>query len=293
MSNTNSYSDSSEHFNEQKIRELYLIKNNSTNEIDKISDNELFDILKSNNNSENNTSLQNIFNPFPSLYAIRYNNSFTKNINAIEKKNKYLFKIKKILRGRKSKRDLNKKEHNKYDLDNILTKIQVHFFNFIINVSNDAIETILGKKNTFFYKFKKIDYNIKKKVNHGFITQLKSYTIKDILNKRISIKHSKIEDKNLNQKIYKIVCKLSKWLENFFNMNFLVLFNFYYSKEEPLKVIEYDGEKISLSDKTESFYYLLEKNKDYKKQLSDAAKIVYFNGYDSLINKNSFNIIKK
>ena len=125
------------------------------------------------------------------------------------------------------------------------------------------------------------------------MTQLKSYTIKDILNKRISIKHSKIEDKNLNQKIYKIVCKLSKWLENFFNMNFLVLFNLYYSKEEPLKVIEYDGEKISLSDKTESFYYLLEKNKDYKKQLSDAAKIVYFNGYDSLINKNSFNIVKK
>ena len=125
------------------------------------------------------------------------------------------------------------------------------------------------------------------------MTQLKSYTIKDILNKRISIKYSKIEDKNLNQKIYKIVCKLSTWLENFFNMNFLVLFNFYYSKEEPLKVIEYDGEKISLSDKTESFYYLLEKNKDYKKQLSDAAKIVYFNGYDSLINKNSFNIVKK
>ena len=142
MPNTNSYSDSSEHFNEPKIRELYLIKNNFTNEIDKISDNELFAILKSNNNSENNTS--------------RYNNSFTKNINAIEKKNKYLFKIKKILRGRKSKRDLNKKEHNKYDLDNILTKIQVHFFNFIINVSNDAIETILGKKNIFFYKFKKI-----------------------------------------------------------------------------------------------------------------------------------------
>lgn len=142
MSNTNSYSDSSEHFNEQKIRELYLIKNNSTNEIDKISDNELFAILKSNNNSESNTS--------------RYNNSFTKNINAIEKKNKYLFKIKKILRGRKTKRDLNKKAHNKYDLDNIHTKIQVHFFNFIINVSNDAIETILGKKNIFFYKFKKI-----------------------------------------------------------------------------------------------------------------------------------------
>ena len=125
------------------------------------------------------------------------------------------------------------------------------------------------------------------------MTQLKSYTIKDILNKRISIKHSKIEDKNLNQKIYKIVCKLSTWLENFFNMNFLVLFNLYYSKEEPLKVIEYDGEKISLSDKTESFYYLLEKNKDYKKQLSDAAKIVYFNGYDSLINRNSFNVEKK
>ena len=125
------------------------------------------------------------------------------------------------------------------------------------------------------------------------MTQLKSYTIKDILYKKISIKYSKIKDKNLNEKIYKIVCKLSKRLENFFNMNFLVLFNFYYSKEEPLKVIEYDGEKIPLSDKTESFYYLLEKNKDYKKQLSDAAKIVYFNGYDSLINRNSFNIKKK
>ena len=76
----------------------------------------------------------------------------------------------------------------------------------------------LGRKIFFFINLKK--FNIKKKVNHEFMTQLKSHTIKDILNKRISIKHSKIEDKNLNQKIYKIVCKLSTWLENFFNMNF-------------------------------------------------------------------------
>ena len=164
ISNINSYSDSFEHFNESKIREIQLIKKNSTNEIDSISDKGLFTILKSYTDSENNKSQQNIFNPFSSLYHIRLNNSFTNNLDSIEKKNKYLFEIKKHIRGRKTKRDLNKKEHNKYDLDNIITKIQVHFFNFVINICNDALETILGKKNTLSYNFKKIDYNFKKQL---------------------------------------------------------------------------------------------------------------------------------
>ena len=64
-------------------------------------------------------------------------------------------------------------------MDNILTKIQVHFFSFIIDIANDALFTEFKENNT--YNFKGIDYKIKTKFNHSLFEKYKKSRIKDIL----------------------------------------------------------------------------------------------------------------
>ena len=50
-------------------------------------------------------------------------------------------KLGKNKRGKKSER-INKKVHGAYDRDNILSKIQIHFLNFVIYFLNDCIQEL-------------------------------------------------------------------------------------------------------------------------------------------------------
>lgn len=60
-------------------------------------------------------------------------------------RNKNIFKVLSAKRGRKQE-GKRKKEHNKHSLDNILSKIQVHFLSFLINMVNDALKAEFGEK---------------------------------------------------------------------------------------------------------------------------------------------------
>ena len=73
-------------------------------------------------------------------------------------------------RGRKCKRE-NTKIHNKYDFDNLLTKIQVHFLKFVINLSNDALKTEFKIRTR--HNFKHISYKEKRNVNYDYFMLLK------------------------------------------------------------------------------------------------------------------------
>ena len=190
-----------------------------------------------------------------------------------------------INRGRKPTK-LNKKRHRNDDFDNLQTKIQVHFLSFIIDLSNDAKTTELGQKNKNF-SFKDISYKIKKKVSFKSCKQLKNSTIKDILQNEISSKYKHFE-KNINKEILNKLSQSSNWLNAFFNQKYLDIFIFYYNNEEPSKEFIIGGKKIVLSNKTKSFYNLLEKNKKIKDKLIDTVKSVYFYGYDAPIKNNSF-----
>ena len=66
---------------------------------------------------------------------------------------------------KKAKLFVNKK-HNRADFDNLQTKIQVHFINFLINFINDIAHTIFNSNNI---SFKDINYQAKKKINHSYI----------------------------------------------------------------------------------------------------------------------------
>ena len=198
-----------------------------------------------------------------------------------------LFKIEKNKkRGRKSRKK--KKFHLKSDFDNVLTKIQIHFLNFLINVSNDVLKATLTKNNLHF---KHINYNFKKKITYEHIKYLKTVPIKVLLEKDISSKYRKYS-KDFNSKILQQVIPSSKWLEEFFNMKYLSLFRIYYNNCKPLKQINFNGKNINLSLNTKSFFNLLKKNriKLMRAKIISTAQDAYFDGYQNMDAK--FHVIK-
>ena len=201
-------------------------------------------------------------------------------------------KLIKVQRGRKfeeleNNEYISKRKHKSKDFDNLQTKIQVNFINFIVDISNDALLAEFGKKIKK-YNFKDISYDIKKKVSFKFCDKLKNSIIKDILSEEISPKYKICDDKNINMKILNEVCKKSKWLNEFFNMKYLKLFEIYYNGEKPLKSFIFHHKNIVLSNKTKSFHDLLLKNEDDKTELIETANSVYFYGYNRLIGRGSF-----
>ena len=198
-----------------------------------------------------------------------------------------LFKIEKNKkRGRKSMKK--KKFHLKSDFDNVLTKIQIHFLNFLINISNDVLKATLTKNNLHF---KHINYNFKKQITYEHIKYLKTVPIKVLLEKDISSKYRKYS-KDFNSKILQQVIPSSKWLEEFFNMKYLSLFRIYYNNCKPLKQINFNGKNINLSLNTKSFFNLLKKNriKLMRTKIISTAQDAYFDGYKNMDAK--FHVIK-
>lgn len=188
-------------------------------------------------------------------------------------------------RGRKSnllglKTKKKRKNHSKSDFDNILTKIQCHFLNFFIALSNDVVKSICaGNKLTF----KPINYKCKKRVSYDYFNRLKGMKINQLLLEEISGKYK--SDKYINQEIYKKLILQYNCLAEFFNMRYLQLFSIYYNKLKPLKKMTFQNKVINLSSKTKSFYYLLRKNKEIKDTIISAAKDAYFNGQEDYTDK--------
>ena len=168
------------------------------------------------------------------------------------------------------------------DFENIQRKIQVHYISFLVSLANDKVEQFFGKKSK--YHFKDVKYELKKIVNHKNVEYLKSCKYSDIMQMKISPKNKKFgEDTNKN--IYLEITQLSKELKNFFDKNYLYIFQKYYLGLKPNeKEINYEGEKITLSAKTKGYYYLLKKN-GFSKKFNNIIKDVYFNGNNYLSDK--------
>lgn len=210
----------------------------------------------------------------------------------IKTKIKKLFSVEKPKKRRRGKQSIaiKRKIHNSSDFDNLQSKIQIHFISFIIHISNDALTSYFGRKKSLD-NFKDISHEIKKKINIKYCEDFKNSTIKDILLKPISPKYKRFEV-DINKNLLNKVCKQSTWLNKFFNMKYLKLFNIYYNKENPLKEYIFEGKRILLSGLTKSFYYLLKKNENLKSKLEETATSVYFYGYETLIGKDSFVVEK-
>ena len=271
-----------------------LVINEDKNSINNLTEND--SINYNDNYCINEFSLKSYYLPsVDDLKSINYDNSKSPNQiehidNQSHKSTSHLCPFNsrnKSKRGKKSK-GLRKFPHKRTDFDNLQRKVQVHFLTFIINLSNDVLMSVLGRKT--HYHFLQIDYDLKKQIRHDFVTKLQSSSIKEIFELKIS-PQKKPKNEYINFYTLNEVCKKSKLFKNFFNINYLEFFNnFYFNEAKYLDRIYFEGKKIIFSYQTKPFYGLLEKNQDDANLLIENAKIVYFYGYDSLINKNIFTI---
>ena len=204
-------------------------------------------------------------------------NSTTINFNVIHQN-----EIEKKPRGRKTppgRNGANRKRHGCSDEDNILTKIQVHFLNFVISFLNDIIFDYFKNKNIQLAKFA---HKIKSKVSSVHFTKMKNSTIYNMLEEfEISPKYK--TDKNINKKIVKYLEQIPLFNKLFW-MKFLDLFHRYYLNEtkELKKVFVFDRE-ITLLNGTESYYFLLKKNKSIKNEIIEITQKNYcFNNLDMI-----------
>lgn len=254
------------------LNNLEMDNNNNNYIIKGIPGIEIFGGIESEDMMEDRADNGNEENKKVALFTTRKNRLFK-----IEKNKK---------RGRKSMKK--KKFHLKSDFDNVLTKIQIHFLNFLINISNDVLKATLTKNNLHF---KHINYNFKKKITYEHIKYLKTVPIKVLLEEDISSKYRKYS-KDFNSKILQQVIPSSKWLEEFFNMKYLSLFRIYFNNCKPLKQINFNGKNINLSLNTKSFFNLLKKNriKLMRAKIISTVQNVYFDGYKNMDAK--FHVIK-
>jgi len=216
-------------------------------------------------------------------------NNFLSKINSFEENDKNLIYFSKIphfiqkikhFPGRKRKNQnviqVNIKRHGKESFDNIITKVQVHYITFIINLTNDVIISIFGKnskKNGLY--FTDIDYKIKKNTSFENMEKLKTQSIKDIL-LLPSSKKFRTKEEDYNKIIYHKLVNSSEILDELFNMNYKSLFRIYHNNAQPIKKIVIKQKEIELSYRTKPFFQLIEKNNDEMKELiAEFTKRVY------------------
>jgi len=202
------------------------------------------------------------------------------NIKRTKEKQIFMTKLMKSKRGRKSLNEIKIKVHTSSAFDNILSKVQTHFLNFIINLINDAAINLLhfNSKNLF----KKFDRHKKLKISSKYFNELKNSSIKDLLeNMGISKKYKKCE-RDINQKNLEKLIEYD-WFKNFFELRFLDLFFYYYNNEQPLKLVFINGITINLSEKTKSFYHLIQKYEESKEDIIRVTKMFYFDEKNNML----------
>jgi len=208
-----------------------------------------------------------------------------------------LFTTRKIKnRGRKiDNKNSKRKTHTSNFIDNTLCKLQIHFLNFLVNFSNDAIRTVFQKEQDIRnFKFKKIEHGIKRDIKSGTLSALMQNPISYVLRKKISNKYWKLsKNTDYNEQIYNQVIKVSKWLKNLFDMNYLGLFEKYYNQCIPFDSICFEGRTINFSKETKPFYSLYnELNLEMKGKIINIIKDLYLAKNKSSLKFQEFSLTK-
>ena len=95
-----------------------------------------------------------------------------------------------------------RREHTRLSTYNIITKIQTHFFTFIISFVNDSVKEICENQQIEFLNFA---HNEKRKVNFNYLNEIKNSTIEELIkNMNIFSKYT-IKDINTNKNNLKVL----------------------------------------------------------------------------------------
>ena len=102
------------------------------------------------------------------------------------------------------KKTKRKKEHDKFEKDNVMRKINIHFISFIVKFVNYNIKKLLSNKHPLFAN---LSYDFKKNINNTIFKELKSKTIGEVLKNEGSSKNKRNMDyqKDENEKLFNSV----------------------------------------------------------------------------------------
>ena len=199
------------------------------------------------------------------------------NLNNSENKQEKIFLITK--RGRPGKRITSYEKkyitHTKHKIDNILTKIQVSYINFLVDLINKILYEINRSDLHFLYldgKFKKYNTTQKRK-------ELMNATIGDIIKTEISAKYTTIP-KNRNNIVYERLKNDNSLSEvmNILNLKFMFFFkNIYYNNLRKFNLKDFGlmDLEIELPLQFQLYVNLLMKNKNDDKFELYKAKMDY------------------
>ena len=201
-------------------------------------------------------------------------NSDIINIFLQNSKPKFKSELSKKKRGRPTITNKGKIVHSSSSIDNIISKIQIHFLNFLISFINDSIKGFYGYQKFEFLNF---SHKEKSKVSFDYLNEIKNSTIGELLLKiNISSKYKRNKGININKNNFEQL-EQNPFFKSVFNIKFLALFSKYFNNQLPLNEILIEDKKISLSPNTKSFSELLEKNMESKNDIIDLAEKFYLN----------------
>ena len=121
--------------------------------------------------------------------------------DAKSKNNQELMLSQKRNKDNKTKR---KKEHSKFEKDNVMRKLNIHYITFIVKFVNFNIKKLISKKHPLFTN---LCYDFKKKLNNSTFNELKNKTIGEVLRNEGSNKNKRniVYQKDDNEKVYNSV----------------------------------------------------------------------------------------
>jgi hypothetical protein len=137
--------------------------------------------------------------------------------------------IDKLETNNESNKSVIYRKHDRNEKDNIVTKIQIHYRNFLISFINEIIIKILVEdyyntkelekiKNLKEYLFKDIDQHFKSNIKKEYMKFAESNKIKDIISPSV-LQCKKYQIENKNQKIIENVLSLNIYYNNKRNIN--------------------------------------------------------------------------
>lgn len=189
---------------------------------------------------------------------------------------------------KKNKKPLYKK-HDKYEKDNILTKIQIHYKNFLISFANEIIKKIIWEESYNSknldkiihlkeYLFNNIDHKFKSNIKKEIMKYIETIKIKDILSPSNDIcKQYKIENRNIHV-LKKIELMKNPILTKILNSKYLSFFNLYYEGKRNINIKEGNfNVNLELTQNIEFFDDLINKDINDKKYISKLRKFAISN----------------
>lgn len=191
-----------------------------------------------------------------------------------------------------------KKIHDRNEKDNIITKIQIHYRNFLISFINEVIQKVIFEDcyisksfdkilNLKEYLFNKIDHHFKSNTKREDMQFAESLKIKELISPSVALcKKYNIENRN-KFIMEKIEALNNPILNQVLNNKYLYFFDLYYNGKRNINIKEglYSID-LELSHKIKLFNDLIGNYQDDEKYTANLKKFAVSNFSNIINDKN-------